>query len=47
MMDKDRELTAETPLEARIKLIYESIKRSEVKLARDRRKLRELTLRHI
>jgi hypothetical protein len=34
-------------LEARIKLMSESIDRAQEKLDRDKRKLRELTLKHI
>lgn len=39
--------TANTALEAQIRLISESIDRTQVKLEREQRRLRELTLKHI
>jgi len=39
--------TANTDLEAQIRLISESIDRTQAKLERDQRRLRELTLKHI
>ena len=39
--------TADTPLEAKIKLLSESIDRTKAKLERDQRRLRELTLKHV